>query len=92
MLLMQLVPNTALAASKIVQKSSAAVPQKVFTGQSYTLKVSGSSVTFAVSNKKVATIGATTGKFKPIAPGTTTFSAKDKKTGRVIAKHTFKVM
>ena len=80
------------AASKITLKSGAAAPASVYAGHSYTLKVAGTAVKFYSSNKKVATIGATTGKFKPVAPGSVKITAKNKKTGKAVATKTFKVL
>ena len=80
------------AASKITLKSGAAAPASVYAGHSYTLKVAGTAVKFFSSNKKVATIGMTTGKFKPVAPGSVKITAKSKKTGKAVATKTFKVL
>lgn len=82
---------TVSAASKITLKSGAAAPSTVYTNKSYTLKVAGTAVKFYSSNKKVATIGLTTGKLKPVAPGTVKITAKSKKTGKAVATMTFKV-
>ena len=80
------------AASKITLKSGAAAPASVYAGHSYTLKVAGTAVKFYSSNKKVATIGMTTGKMKPVAPGSVKITAKSKKTGKAVATKTFKVL
>lgn len=76
----QLAPVPALAASKITLKSGAAAPSTVYTGHSYSLKVAGTDVKFYSSNKAAATIGVTTGKLKPLKPGTVKVTAKSKKT------------
>lgn len=80
------------AASKITLKSGAAAPASIYTGHSYSLKVAGVKVKFYTSNKKVATIGATTGKLKAVAPGTVKITAKNAKTGKAVATKTFKVL
>ena len=80
------------AASKITLKSGAAAPSSIYTGHSYSLKVAGTKVKFYTSNKKVATIGATTGKLKAVAPGTVKITAKSTKTGKAVATKTFKVL
>jgi hypothetical protein len=79
------------AASKITLKSGAAAPSTVYTGHTYTLKVAGTAVKFYSSNKAVATIGATTGKLKAVAPGIVKITAKSKKTGKTVASKTFSV-
>lgn len=83
--------TTAMAASKITLKSGAAVPSTVYAGHSYTLKVSGTAVKFYSSNKKVATVGVSTGKLKALSPGTVKITAKSTKTGKAVAVKTFKV-
>ena len=80
------------AASKITLKSGAAAPASVYAGHSYVLKVAGTTCKFYSSNKSVATIGLTTGKFKPVAPGTVKITAKSKKTGKTVATKSFKVL
>ncbi len=80
------------AASKITLKSGAAAPSTIYAGKNYNLKVAGKSVKFTTSNKKVATIGATTGKLKALGPGTVKITAKDKKTGKAVASKTFTVL
>ena len=80
------------AASKITLKSGAAAPSTIYAGHSYNLKVAGVKVKFYTSNKKVATIGATTGKLKAVAPGTVKITAKNAKTGKAVASKTFKVL
>ena len=75
-------PASALAASKIVLKSGAAAPSTVYASHSYKLKVDGQSVKWYTSNKAVATIGQTTGKLKPVAPGTVKITAKSKSSGK----------
>lgn len=85
-------PESADAASKITLKSGEAAPSTIYAGHSYTLKVAGEKVKFGSSNKKIATIGATTGKMKATAPGTVTITAKNSKTGKKIATKTFKVL
>ena len=80
------------AASKITLKSGKAAPASVYAGHSYTLKVAGTAVKFYSSNKSVATIGLTTGKLKPVAPGTVKITAKSKKTGKAVATKSFKVL
>ncbi|MDD6207299.1 MAG: Ig-like domain-containing protein [Clostridiales bacterium] len=80
------------AASKITLKSGAAAPSTVYAGRSYTLAVKGQAVKFYSSNKTVATIGMTTGKFKPVNPGTVKITAKSKKTGKTVATKTFTVL
>lgn len=86
------VPDTAFAASsKITLKSGEAAPSIIYAGHSYSLKVPGANVKFYTTDKKVATIGLTTGKLKPTAPGAVTIKAKSKKTGKEVAKKTFTV-
>ena len=86
------VPDTAFAASsKITLKSGEAAPSIIYAGHSYSLKVPGANVKFYTTNKKVATIGLTTGKLKPTAPGAVTIKAKSKKTGKEVARKTFTV-
>ena len=86
------VPNTAFAASsKITLKSGEAAPSIIYAGHSYSLKVPGANVKFYTTDKKVATIGLTTGKLKPTAPGAVTIKAKSKKTGKEVARKTFTV-
>ena len=86
------VPDTAFAAnSKITLKSGEAAPSIIYAGHSYSLKVPGANVKFYTTDKKVATIGVTTGKLKPTAPGTVTIKAKSKKTGKEVARKTFTV-
>lgn len=80
------------AASKITLKSGAAAPASVYAGHSYVLKVAGTTCKFYSSNKSVATIGLTTGKFKPVAPGTVKITAKNKKTGKTVATKSFTVL
>lgn len=79
------------AASKIVLKSGAAAPANVYVGLSYRLKVAGAKVRFSSSSKKVATI-TTDGKMRPVAPGKVQISAKDTRSGKIIAKKTFTVL
>ena len=86
------VPETAAAASKITLKSGAAAPSTIYAGHSYTLDVKGAHVKYYSSNKKIATIGLTTGKLKPTEPGSVKITAKSKKTGKVVAFKTFKVL
>ncbi len=86
------VPETAAAASKITLKSGAAAPSTIYAGHSYTLDVKGANVKYYSSNKKIATIGLTTGKLKPTEPGSVKITAKSKKTGKVVAFKTFKVL
>lgn len=86
------VPDTAFAASsKITLKSGEAAPSIIYAGHSYSLKVPGANVKFYTTNKKVATIGLTTGKLKAKAPGAVTIKAKSKKTGKEVARKTFTV-
>ena len=86
------VPDTAFAAnSKITLKSGEAAPSIIYAGHSYSLKVPGANVKFYTTDKKVATIGVTTGKLKPTAPGTVTVKAKSKKNGKEVARKTFTV-
>ena len=86
------VPDTAFAASsKITLKSGEAAPSIIYAGHSYSLKVPGANVKFYTTDKKVATIGLTTGKLKPTAPGVVTIKAKSKKTGKEVARKTFTV-
>ena len=80
------------AASKITLKSGKAAPSTIYAGHSYNLKVAGVKVKFASSNKKVATIGATTGKLKAAAPGTVKITAKNAKSGKAVASKTFNVL
>lgn len=84
--------NTASAACKITLKTGAAAPSSVYSGHSYTLKVAGKKVKFYSSNKKVAKIGVSTGKLKALAPGSVKITAKDAKSGKVVATKTFKVL
>ena len=86
------VPETAAAASKITLKSGAAAPSTIYAGHSYTLDVKGAHVKYYSSNKKIATIGLMTGKLKPTEPGSVKITAKSKKTGKVVAFKTFKVL
>ena len=86
------VPETAAAASKIRLKGGAAAPSTIYAGHSYTLDVKGANVKYYSSNKKIATIGLTTGKLKPTEPGSVKITAKSKKTGKVVAFKTFKVL
>ena len=86
------VPDTAFAASsKITLKSGEAAPSIIYAGHSYSLKVPGANVKFYTTDKKVATIGLTTGKLKPTAPGAVTIKAKSKKAGKEVARKTFTV-
>ena len=86
------VPDTAFAAnSKITLKSGEAAPSIIYAGHSYSLKVPGANVKFYTTDKKVATIGLTTGKLKPTAPGAVTIKAKSNKTGKEVARKTFTV-
>lgn len=85
-------PFSVSAASKITLKSGAAAPASVYTGHSYTLKVAGTAVKFYSSNKKVAKVGLTKGALKPVAPGTVKITAKSKKSGKVVATKSFKVL
>lgn len=86
------VPDTAFAASsKITLKSGEAAPSIIYAGHSYSLKVPGANVKFYTTDKKVATIGLTTGKLKPTAPGAVTIKANSKKTGKEVARKTFTV-
>ena len=86
------VPDTAFAASsKITLKSGEAAPSIIYAGHSYSLKVPDANVKFYTTDKKVATIGLTTGKLKPTAPGAVTIKAKSKKTGKEVARKTFTV-
>ncbi|MDO5303358.1 MAG: hypothetical protein Q4E84_05600 [Clostridia bacterium] len=86
------VPETAAAASKITLKSGAAAPQTVYAGHSYTLTVKDANVKYYSNNKKIATIGVTTGKLKPTEPGSVKITAKSKRNGKVVATKTFKVL
>lgn len=86
------VTDTAFAASsKITLKSGAAAPGIIYAGHYCSLKVPGASVKFYTTDKKVATIGLTTGKLKARAPGTVTVKAKSRKTGKEVARKTFTV-
>ena len=85
-------PETADAASKITLKSGAAAPSTIYAGHSYTLDVKGANVKYYSSNKKIATIGLTTGKLKPTEQGSVKITAKSKRTGKVVAFKTFKVL
>ena len=85
-------PFSVSAASKITLKSGAAAPSTIYAGHTYNLQVKGTAVKFYTSNKKVATIGLTTGKMKPVAPGSVKITAKNKKTGKAVASKTFKVL
>lgn len=85
-------PVVAKAASRITLKSDAQAPSTIYAGHSYMLKVSGVKVKFYSSNKEIATIGMITGKLMAIAPGTVTITAKNVKSGKAVAKKTFKVL
>ncbi|MBR3772414.1 MAG: Ig-like domain-containing protein [Clostridium sp.] len=85
-------PFSVSAASKITLKSGKAAPATVYAGHSYTLKVAGTKVKFTSSNKKVATIGLTSGKMKPVAPGKVKITAKNAKSGKAVASKTFTVL
>ncbi|MDD3795479.1 MAG: Ig-like domain-containing protein, partial [Lachnospiraceae bacterium] len=80
------------AANKITLKTGGTAPDSVYVGRSYGLKVYGIAVKFFSSDKAVATIGMTTGKFSPVAPGTVKIMAKSRKTGTTVAEKTFKVL
>ena len=88
-----ILPTTVFAADtpKITLKSGEEAPSTIYTGHSYTLTVQGERVKFYTSNKKIATIGVTTGKMSVTAPGTVTITAKNVKTKKTIATKTFKV-
>ena len=73
-----MLPAFASAASKITLRGGTDAPLKIFAGHSYALSVSGRNVKWYTSNKSVATIGVTTGRLCPSAPGTVTITAKDK--------------
>ena len=87
-----MLPAFASAASKITLRGGTDAPLKIFAGHSYALSVSGRNVKWYTSNKSVATIGVTTGRLCPSAPGTVTIRAKDRKTGETVATKTFKVL
>ena len=87
-----MLPAFASAASKITLRGGTDAPLKIFAGHSYALSVSGRNVKWYTSNKSVATIGVTTGRLCPSAPGTVTITAKDRKTGETVATKTFKVL
>lgn len=72
-----MLPAFASAASKITLRGGTDAPFKIFAGHSYALSVSGRNVKWYTSNKSVATIGVTTGRLCPSAPGTVTITAKD---------------
>ena len=76
-----MLPAFASAASKITLRGGTDAPLKIFAGHSYALSVSGRNVKWYTSSKSVATIGVTTGRLCPSAPGTVTITAKDRKTG-----------
>lgn len=80
------------ASKKITLRSGVAAPTSVYTDHSYYLSVKGTKVKFYSSNKKIATIGLTTGKMKPIAPGTVKITAKDAKSRKAVASKSFKVL
>ena len=80
-----MLPAFASAASKITLRGGTDAPLKIFAGHSYALSVSGRNVKWYTSNKSVATIGVTTGRLCPSAPGTVTITAKDRKTGETVA-------
>lgn len=82
----------ASAASKITLKSGAAAPSTIYASHSYNLQVKGVKVKFYSSNKKVATVGLTTGKLKAVAPGTVKVTAKNAKSGKAVASASFKVL
>lgn len=65
-----MLPAFASAASKITLRGGTDAPLKIFAGHSYALSVSGRNVKWYTSNKSVATIGVTTGRLCPSAPGT----------------------
>lgn len=85
-----LAPGAALAAS-ITLKGGGSLPVSVYTGSSYTLKVASTTVKWYSSNKKVATIGMTTGKLEVLAPGEVTITAKSKNSGNTVASRTITV-
>ena len=87
-----MLPAFASAASTIKLRGGTDAPLKIFAGHSYALSVSGRNVKWYTSNKSVATIGVTTGRLCPSAPGTVTITAKDRKTGETVATKTFKVL
>ena len=86
-------PTTVFAADtpKITLKSGEEAPSTIYTEHRYTLTVKGERVKFYTSNKKIATIGVTTGKMSVTAPGTVTITAKNVKTKKTIATKTFTV-
>jgi len=83
--------TTTSAATKITLKSGAAAPSTVYAKHSYNLAVKGVKVKFYSSNKKVATVAASTGKMKAVAPGTVKITAKNAK-GKAVASASFKVL
>ncbi|MFR8978156.1 MAG: Ig domain-containing protein, partial [Christensenellales bacterium] len=87
-----MLPAFASAASTITLRGGTKAPSTIYAGHSYALSVSGRNVKWYTSDKSVATIGVTTGRMCPSAPGTVTITAKDRKTGETVATKTFKVL
>ena len=84
-------PGAALAAS-ITLKSGSSLPITVYTGDSYDLKVAGTTVKWTSSNSKVATVGMVSGKLELKAPGKVTITAKSKNTGKQVASKKLTVL
>ena len=55
-LLIPLFATTASAASTITLRSGAKLPEYIFVGHNYSLKVNGTTVNYYSSNKSVATV------------------------------------
>ena len=89
-----LIPLFAITASaaEITLKSGAKLPEYIFVGHNYSLKVNGTTVNYYSSNKSVATVGETTGVLKALAPGKVRITAKSRSTGKAVAEHTFTVL
>ncbi|MDY5809085.1 MAG: Ig-like domain-containing protein [Coriobacteriales bacterium] len=85
-------PGAALAAS-ITLKSGSSSPVTVYTGESYNLKVTGTTtVKWTSSNRKVATVSMVSGKLKPLAPGKAIITATSTKTGKKVASKMLTVL
>lgn len=72
--------SEASAATKMTLSNGKAAPTTIYTGKSCTLKVPNTTVVFYSSNKKVATVGWSSGKVVAKTPGKVTITAKAKTT------------
>ena len=90
-LLIPLFATTASAASTITLRSGAKLPEYIFVGRNYSLKVNGTIVKFSSSNESVATV-TETGRLKALAPGKVKITARRKSDNRKVAEHTFTVL